>query len=167
MSPSKPLDSDSTDPFDLPGHQQWERLLTSAFDALSAHIAILHPSGTIVATNSAWRRFAEAHQGNAGRCGVGSNYLNVCNAATDEGDLEARAVAAGIRQVLTRRRDEFQRTHACHGPIEERWFTIRVTRFEHEGAVWAVVAHEDITALKKKEQTLRQREERNCGPAVG
>jgi len=165
-SPSKALlDGDSAGPLALSGQQQWERLqhrehfLTSAFDALSAHIAILHTSGTIVATNNAWRRFAEAHQGDEERCGVGSNYLNVCDAAADEGALEAQAVAAGIRQVLTRRREEFHRTYACHGPLEERWFTIRVTRFEHERTAWAVVAHEDVTALRKKEQTLRQREE--------
>jgi PAS domain S-box-containing protein len=156
---------DSADSLDLSRPQQWERLqqrerfLTSAFDALSAHIAILHTSGTIVATNNAWRRFAEAHQGDEERCGVGSNYLNMCDAATDEETSEAQAVAAGIRQVLARRREEFQRTYACHGPTEERWFTIRVTRFEHGGTVWAVVAHEDVTALRKKEQTLRQREE--------
>ena len=158
-------DVDSAGSLDIAGQQQWERLqqrerfLTSAFDALSAHIAILNISGTIVATNNAWRRFAEMHQGDERRCGVGSNYLNVCDAATDEGIIEAQAVAAGIRQVLARRREEFQRTYACHGPAEERWFTLRVTRFEHEGTVWAVVAHEEVTALRKKEQTLRQREE--------
>ena len=165
-SPSKILlDVDSAGALDLSGQQQWEQLLQrerflmSAFDALSAHIAILHSSGTIVATNNAWRRFAEAHQGDEKRCGVGSNYLKVCDATADAGTIEAQAVASGIRQVLARRREEFQRTYACHGPTEERWFTIRVTCFEHEGTVWAVVAHEDVSALRKKEQTLRQREE--------
>ena len=160
-----PQGEESKDPPDLSERQQWEllqqreRFLTSAFDALSAHITILHSSGTIVATNSAWRRFTGANQGDEHRCGVGANYLNVCERATQEGAGEAHAVASGIRQVLARRHEEFQRTYACHSPAEERWFTVRVTRFEHEGTVWAVVAHEDVSALRKKEQSLRQREE--------
>lgn len=155
---------DNADVLNLSRQQQWEQLLqrerflTSAFDALSAHIAILHSSGTIVAINNAWRRFAQARQGEESRCGVGTNYLKVCDGVTDEGAIEAQAVASGIRQVLARRREKFQRTYACHGPTEERWFTIRVTRFEHEGTTWVVVAHEDVSALRKKEQALRQRE---------
>src|ERR687894_2382416 len=60
---SKILPEDRAGGLDLSGQQQWEhllqreRFLTSAFDALSAHIAILHSSGMIVATNNAWRRF--------------------------------------------------------------------------------------------------------------
>lgn len=166
MSPNRTrLDRGGANLLDPSGQQQWERLqqqgrfLTSAFDALSAHIAILHSSGTIVATNNAWRRFVEGHQGDEKRCGVGSNYLHVCDTVTGEGTLDAQPVATGIRHVFTRLREEFQHTYACHGSTEERWFTIRVTRFEHEGVVWAVVAHEDVSALSKKEKALRQREE--------
>lgn len=38
-----------------------QRFLQSTLDALSTRIAILDQSGSIVAVNAAWRRFAEAH----------------------------------------------------------------------------------------------------------
>src|SRR3712207_2081055 len=50
-------------------------------DSLSAHIAIIDESGTIVAVNKAWRDFAHAN-GVAGRnYAEGVNYLRVCDSA--------------------------------------------------------------------------------------
>ena len=54
----------------------------STIDALSAHLCVLDESGTILATNAAWVRFAEANPPAAQRAGVGDNYLQVCDAAT-------------------------------------------------------------------------------------
>jgi len=133
--------------------------LSATIDALAAHIVVLDSSGAIVAANATWRRFGRENQGNEQACGVGVNYFTVCNSAADNGVPEANAVASGIRQVLTQQQKEFSFTYACHSPTEERWFTVRASGFEDDGAMWAVVAHEDVTALRKREQAVRQREE--------
>ena len=58
-----------------------EALLRSTLDSLSAHIAVLDATGTIIAVNKAWRSFAQ-RSGYAGiDDGVGTNYLAVCEAA--------------------------------------------------------------------------------------
>ena len=133
--------------------------LSAAIDALSAHIVVLDSSGVIVASNAAWRRFAKENQGDERTGGIGSNYLSTCQISAEHGVVEARAVAMGIRQVLSQQQKEFSLNYVCHSPTEERWFTARVSGFEHDGAMWAVVAHEDVTALQKREQVVKQREE--------
>lgn len=133
--------------------------LSATIDALAAHIVVLDSMGTIVAANAAWRRFARENHGEEQASGVGINYLTICARAADEGLSEATAVATGIRQVLTQQQKEFSLTYACHSPTEERWFTVNISGFENDGATWAVVAHEDVTALRKREQAVRQHEE--------
>ena len=133
--------------------------LSATIDALAAHIVVLDSAGVIVAANAAWRRFAKDNQGNEQTCGVGANYLAVCQVAAEKGVTEASAVALGIRQVLAGQQKEFSLTYACPGVTEEWWFTVRISGFENDGDAWAVVTHEDVTALQKKEQALRQREE--------
>ncbi len=129
-----------------------QRFFQSAFDALSAHIAILDEQGTIIAVNAAWRRFASANRLTMPAAGVGENYLHLCEAAVGEAAEEAHAVAAGIRRIMAREQEEFALEYPCHSPAEQRWFIVRVTRFQGEGPVDVVVAHEDITDRKRAEE---------------
>jgi PAS domain-containing protein len=77
-----------------------KRFLRSTLDALSAHIAILDERGTIIAVNAAWKRFASENHFMGSECGVGNNYLQVCDAATGRFSEEAPAAASGIRAVI-------------------------------------------------------------------
>ncbi|MEI7446121.1 MAG: PAS domain-containing protein, partial [Burkholderiales bacterium] len=70
-----------------------------AFDAMPASIGVLDGDGRIVAVNAAWRRFGEENGSTDPGFGVGRNYLEVCDAARDEGP-EVAAVADGLRDVL-------------------------------------------------------------------
>ena len=151
-----------------------ERFLQAALDALSAHIAILDASGRVIAVNEAWRRFASANDyaaggdgagiDGAGSDGVGSNYLEVCDSATGECAEEAGAAAAGLREVMAGRRDEFTLEYPCHSPTEKRWFMLRATRLDPgpgDGSESArlVVAHTNVTELKLAELALARRAE--------
>src|ERR671915_123205 len=70
-------------------------------DSLSAHIAIIDETGTIVAVNKAWRHFAQA-SGVAGQnYAEGVNYLRVCDSAAGENSEEAAPFAEGIRSILS------------------------------------------------------------------
>ncbi len=138
-----------------------QQFLESALHALSAHLAILDESGTIRAVNAAWPRFAEANPHFGPACGVGANYLSVCQAATGEGADDLHAIADGIRAVAANRQADYR--GECRfrtGRGERRWFTVSVTRFPGPGPTHLVLAHEDHTEQKQAEEALRESEER-------
>ncbi len=127
-------------------------------DSLSAHIAIIDESGTIVAVNKAWRDFARANGVAGQNYAEGANYLQVCDSATGEYSQEAAPLAEGIRSVLSGRREKFELEYPCHSPSERRWFVARVTPFAAGGPPRAVIAHENITERKLAEERLHESE---------
>jgi PAS domain S-box-containing protein len=117
----------------------------SIIGALSAHLCVIDEHGTLLATNRAWGKFAEANPPAARRADTGDNYLQACDQASGSGAAEGAAFAAGIRAVLRGEKAEFVMEYDCHSPTEQRWFQGRVSRFASSGRVCAVVAHENIT----------------------
>lgn len=132
------------------------RFAQSTIDALSAHLCVLDETGTILATNAAWRRFAEANPPMARRAQVGTNYLHVCDAANGPEAADASYFASAIRAALSGEHLDFEMEYACHSPSEQRWFIGRVTRFPDDGPARVVVAHENITKRKEAEITARR-----------
>jgi signal transduction histidine kinase len=128
----------------------------AAIDSLSAHVAILDATGTIVATNRPWRRFAEDNGAAPDEVSENVNYLQVCDAAADRNCADAATFARGMRAVLSGRRATFELEYPCHSPTERRWFIGRVTRFAGTEPPWAVVAHENVT-LRKRAELERER----------
>lgn len=135
-----------------------QRFLQSTLDALSAYIAILDDTGKIMAVNAAWRCFGEGHPLIGGTHDVGVNYLELCESIPD-GAEKAREMVRGIREVMAHQRDAFYLEYSWDAPNEKRWFIVRGTRFDSLGSARVVVAHEDITELKRTEEALRQSEE--------
>ena len=137
-----------------------ERFLQSTLDALSAHIAILSPSGKILAVNHSWQEFAVTNGANRTDGFIGVDYLAVCDQASGEGKKEAAAFAAGIRAVIDGAQETFGMEYPCHSPDQKRWFHGRVTPFSVEGRQGAVVSHENITTRKLAEEDLTASEKR-------
>jgi PAS domain S-box-containing protein len=133
-----------------------KRFLRSTLDALSAHIAILDEHGTIIAVNAAWKHFASENHFMGSECGVGKNYLQVCDAAAGRFSEEAPAAASGIRAIIAGQRDVFNLEYPCHSPPEKRWFVVHATRFIGDGPVRVVVAHENISERKRIEMRFRR-----------
>jgi len=129
--------------------------LQSAIDGLSAHIAILDSTGTILMVNAAWRAFATQNDFDSLTYGIGANYLTVCESASGVESPEAAVVAQGIHDILSLLRHSFQIEYAAHCPWEERWFRVRVTSFDIKGQVGAVVVHENITEHRKAQTALQ------------
>jgi signal transduction histidine kinase len=132
-------------------------LTTEALDALSSHIAVLDARGVVVLVNEAWRRFAASSDAPAAaECYVGTNYLAVCRDATRRGDEMAQSALSGIEEVLHGPREEFLLDYPCITAERERWFQMRVTRFDAGPERYLVVAHDDITAQKEQERAVQE-----------
>lgn len=136
-----------------------ENFVLSALDAMSAHIAILDEEGTILQVNHAWREFAELNQYNDPDCGVGLNYLNTCD-RIGVSVRDAATVAQGIQDVIGQKINEFYLEYPCHTPQEQRWYVVRVTRFEWYNSIRLIVAHQNVTELKRIQIKLEENQAR-------
>ncbi|MFG0261968.1 MAG: PAS domain S-box protein, partial [Novipirellula sp. JB048] len=125
-------------------------------DALSAHIAVLNSRGEIVATNQAWKHFATTSETEFQRVSEGTNYLDVCVAAVERGDPDARRVVAALCEIAAGERESWSYQYACHSPQQERWFQLRMRRIHFNGEVHILMAHENVTSIKQSEITLRR-----------
>ncbi len=127
-----------------------EALTRSIIDSLGHAVAVLDGGGTIIRVNRAWREFAADNGGGERlRDGVGLNYLEVCGAVIAAGPGAAEALA-GIRAVLGGETESFGLEYPCDSPLEQRWFSMRVSPLQ-EGSGGAVVSHIDISGRKMVE----------------
>lgn len=131
------------------------RLLLEALDAVSAKIALLDDNGNILYVNRAWQRFAPEHGLDGADYEVGGNYLRRCESSCDESGAR---IAAGLRDMLARKQEEFQLEYAVGNAGESAWFRLRATRFASGGQSWLAVVQEDISLERQKEGRLRQNE---------
>jgi diguanylate cyclase (GGDEF)-like protein len=154
------LELDSEEALDAPDARQVEVLkeardfLQCTLNALTLSIAILDERGRILAYNQAWEAFVEEKGGSPTSIGSGIDYLSICNSFFGDQGEAGRFVGEGIQDVLQRRREAFYLEYPCRNHDEERWFTIRVTRFNWKGPTRVVVAHEEITDRKRYELML-------------
>ncbi|MFQ5738186.1 MAG: ATP-binding protein [Acidobacteriota bacterium] len=133
--------------------------LQSTLDSLSSAIAILDQTGEIIATNEGWRRFSGNDRLFGAGHQVGINYLQVCESAPGELAPHGRTLAGAAHRIMAGKSPNgFHLEYSSSEPEGTRWFTARITRFEGEGQVRVVVAHDDITELKRAEEALRQSE---------
>jgi hypothetical protein len=114
-------------------------------DELPEEAAVVEGSGTIVAVNEAWRRFAKDNGADPGEVSEGANYLGVCAGARGELSEYARSFAEGLRSVLRGTEERFALEYPCHSPQEKRWFVGSVGRLADGDAPLALVAHENVT----------------------
>src|SRR5215207_9234552 len=91
-------------------------------DELPEHAAVVERSGTIVAVNGAWKRFARHNGADPGKVSEGTNYLGVCDGATGEHSEHARYFAQGLRSVLSGNEERFAMFFAYTATTERRWF---------------------------------------------
>jgi hypothetical protein len=120
----------------------------SFLDELPEHVAIVERSGTILAVNEAWNRFAKDNGADPGKVSKGANYLGVCDRATGEQSEDARSFAEGLRSVLSGTDERFAMEYPCHSPTERRWFVGSVGRLADGDTPLALVAHENVTGRR-------------------
>jgi len=134
-----------------------QKLLTqSSLDSLSAHIAVLDSKGIIRYTNQAWKEFIKKNNSSIEKSDIGVNYLEVCEKAEGKWSKEAPIAYRGIKEVIDGSNNLFNLEYPCHSSDKKRWFRMRVTPFKGEGPFEAVVAHENITERKLKEDEVER-----------
>jgi diguanylate cyclase (GGDEF)-like protein len=137
-----------------------ERFAHATVDAIAGEITILDETGLIVEVNRAWRELAMTAASAPVAVCEGANYLVVCDATRGPDAVYARAIAKGIRAVISGKQIVFSLEYPCDffvdSRVEKRWFNAKVTRFAGDGPIRIVVAHENITARKQAEESLQQ-----------
>jgi CRP-like cAMP-binding protein len=129
-------------------------LVLSALDALPGEVCVLDSAATVVMTNKAWRAFVAARAGaGLGVC-AGANFLTACRDAGASERVHAKAVAAGLRQVLAGERELFRRAYACRSAGGHCAFTLTIAGVAADGAVHAVITRENVRE-RRRAGTLR------------
>jgi PAS domain S-box-containing protein len=142
----------------IPAFRLSEELHWAILSSLKSEIAVIDPSGVIVAVNQSWTRFAQENGVvDLWRVSPGVNYLEVCRRSMGAAP-EAEMALDGIEQVLARKMNEFTLEYPCHSPTVQRWFELSATQFEQDSG-GAVVCHSNITARVQMEQELKRSEE--------
>lgn len=121
-------------------------------DSLEEQIAVIDSAGTILYVNRAWQTFGIENGMVSGSCGIGSNYLKVCNASGSRGDSLAGEAEQGLREVLNGKQASFHFEYPCHSPTEQRWFMMRVAPLRGGPSGQFVISHHNITQRKLAEQ---------------
>jgi PAS domain S-box-containing protein len=126
--------------------------------ALTAEIAVLDPSGMIIAVNDAWKHFARTHGDPmlSTTC-IGINYLNVCRRAANDGDdADAAQTLIGLQSLIDGVQLHYTLEYGFQTPEELRWYVMHATPLTNRDGI--VVAHEDITERKRAEQAMHAAE---------
>ena len=129
---------------------------TTLLDALPANVALLDPSGVIVAVNQPWRRFGNQNGLLDADNGVGRYYLELCNLAPGPGAAQAWKVAAGLRALLAGERSAFSIEYDCDSPTEERRFLLTATPLEPGRRAGVVVMHVNVTERARAERASQR-----------
>lgn len=76
----------------------------------------------------------------------------MCDQADPTHWREAPHIAAGVRQLLRHECDSFDLDYSHQSPGEEHWFKMQARRLNSDGPPHVILAHEDITDLKRMKE---------------
>jgi signal transduction histidine kinase/CheY-like chemotaxis protein len=136
-----------------------QQFLQSTLDALSSHIVILDETGTVLDMNASWQSFVAASTSALLSHGRGIDFGVFFTTMTGTDAASAQTVITGVREVVRRQRDTFFGEYARAVNTEQQWFFVRVTRFDGAEGGRIVVVLENITEIKRAEETLRRQQE--------
>jgi signal transduction histidine kinase len=136
-----------------------QMLLQASLDALLAQVVVLDCSGTVIASNQAWRRFAVGHGFLAANDTAPLNYFRLYDEPCVR-RAEARRIGSALTALLDGRRRSVRLVYALQAAGQTRWLHLSAARFTVENEVFVVVASEDVTAVKEAHHTLGEASER-------
>ena len=131
-----------------------EGLSLAVLDALPGEVCVIDSTGTVVATNRAWRRLVDSRGGAGLAVREGANFFAACCDPAFSDRKRAPAVAAALRQVLVGARELCRCDPAGLASGEHGAFALTMTRFAAAGAVHALLTRE---TLGKRSRSGRSR----------
>lgn len=108
---------------------------------LQTSVAILDPSGTIVAVNSVWKSFGRRNGLRIPHSAIGADYLQYCQ--SDEPEL--REFAKSLKALLQGRGEILTLVYPCHSPAQNRWFVLLAVPLSSGEAAGVAILHVNIT----------------------
>lgn len=139
-----------------PGALTSDDSVLAAFDAIAEPACVvIDPGGTVRAVSHAWRILAAANGDCLSTVVAGGNFFTAEGRDTGLDTDWARALEAGVRQVLSGRRQDFSMDYPCRTPAGERWFEARVQRFESKAQLF-VISQQDVTERRCRDEELRR-----------
>ncbi|HUR60189.1 MAG TPA: PAS domain S-box protein, partial [Opitutaceae bacterium] len=144
--------------------QEWregeEAKQAAILNALPARVALLDAHGVIISAHEPWKLFAAGNATRTAECGVGRNYLEVCDRMLGHGSNRGEEVGARVRAVLNGEAGSFSFEHSNHLSKGQHWYLMTVTPMAHGRRIGAVVMQTDITERKRTEDALRESSEK-------
>jgi PAS domain S-box-containing protein len=130
-------------------------LLQGTIDALPARVAVLDEFGVITAVNRAWTDLADIGGYRSECCRVGESYIDFCKKAGATA-RNAFLIARRLEQLLAGRVRQGRHLYYCDTGHGTRWYQMRASRFEVAGANRIVIAHEDVTDVRRADDARRE-----------
>ncbi len=101
--------------------------------------ALLDETGKIVSVNSYWQNFAGDFLGK--KCAPGTNYVEYCQASGSQRVVTSGAMAAALRAVLAKQRDQISLPY-CHPEHQpDEWLHMHISRVEEGGRSGVIVQY--------------------------
>lgn len=136
-----------------------EGFIQSALDTLPEHIAILDDNLEIIGVNAAWRQLAADTAAPLPHYGMGMPYPAVCAAYRDMDLPEAARLLDGFSELAAGEREMVEVEYSQGA---RRFFVARARRFCWHEDLRLIVAHENITPLKRAQLRLNQERDRRA-----
>ena len=124
--------------------QQSERFIRTTLNGLNMPVCVVDSSGTIVITNRSWDGLSGVSEHDIFITG---RYLDIIRQRSTEGWEEYAGFAEAVEWAFLQGGN-----YICECPLrladEEYWFLVNVSGFTLDNNIYAVISHENISALK-------------------
>ena len=130
------------------------RLVQSTLDALNEYVCVVDATGAVVESNDRWRSLARDDAAAPENVALGGNLAEAFASLHGPWRAQAQALARGIREVLAGGKEQFQLEYRRPFADGTRQLQTLVRRFIVDDAVYAAIAHTDISESHRTQQEL-------------
>jgi DNA-binding CsgD family transcriptional regulator len=124
-----------------------------ALKTLPASVAILDPSGRIVAVNDTWKDFGRRNGLRLDRFAVGADYLRYCRSR----EPGMRHFNRNLRALLAGRLDLLTHVYPCHSPTRQRWFSLIGVPLSRNEPAGVALLHVNLTDMLPRPAAARRK----------
>lgn len=126
-------------------------------NAIPDIMVLVDESLSVLSVNAAWGHLAREHRVEEDWFRpIGKPYFEACAAIRIGDGKFASDARAGIREVISGRREDFEFEYPCHTPVEPCYYSLRVSAIPAESGRAALCAHVNITRRKLAEMELHR-----------